>query len=129
MPKKESRSPRTARVGEVIHRQIARLLYEEFKDPRIGLVTIQKVDVSPDLSIAKVFVTVYEDEKIKDTIQILNKAAGFFRSEISHLISLRTIPKLHFVYDASISKGSRMIHILDSISEKAPKKMDGNDND
>lgn len=118
MPK----SVRTARIGDVVHRHIARLLYEEFKDPRIGLVTIQSVDVSPDLSNAKVYVTVYEAEKVEESIKILNKAAGFFRAELSRLMHLRIVPKPHFIYAESVIKASRLVSLLEEISETLPKE-------
>lgn len=109
---KSGGSDRIDRINDVMHRLIARVLHDEFKDPRIGMVTVSNVDVSRDLSHAKVYVTVFEEEKIKETLEILNGAAGFFRGEISHGVHLRSVPKIRFYFDDSVLKGSRIESLL-----------------
>ncbi len=103
---------RIDRINDLIHRSIAKILMEEFKDPRIGMVTIANVEVSRDLAHAKVFVTVYQEEKIKETIDILNGAAGFFRAELRHHIHLRVLPRLRFIFDDSVLRGTRISALL-----------------
>lgn len=116
MPKNVNR---TGRVAEAVHRLLARCIREEFKDPRVGMITITSVDVSPDLKYAKVYVTVLEDEKRAETIEILNQANGFFRSQLAKALpSARVIPKPHFIFDDSILKGNRIQSILEIFIDK-----------
>jgi ribosome-binding factor A len=111
MPKSFSR---TTRVAEVSQRIIARAIREEFKDPRVGLITISSVVISPDLRHAKVYVTILPEEKIEETLKILNAASGFFRSKLAEQLSLRVVPKPHFVYDDSVIRGNRIVALLDA---------------
>ena len=110
MPKNFNRADR---VADVIQRLIARLLQEEFGDPRIGMVTITKVNVSPDLKQAKIYVTVLEEAKAKETIAILNHAAGFFRGHLARDLNLRVTPKPTFIYDETIIRANRINSILE----------------
>ena len=106
---------RMQRISDLIHRTIANLLREEFKDPRIGLVTVMSVDVSRDLSFAKVYVTVLEEEKVQETLKVLNGAAGFFRGHLAKTSHLRLVPKLKFIFDDSVQKGARIDSLLKDI--------------
>jgi len=105
---------RMDRIADLMHRSIAKILREEFKDPRIGWVTIVSVEVSRDLAHAKVYVTVLEEEKVTLTLELLNKASGFFRSHLADLMHLRIVPKPHFIYDESIVRGTRILSLLDN---------------
>lgn len=105
-------TPRMGRVSDVLHRNLATLIRDDFKDPRAGFITISDVEVSRDLSHAKVYVTVFEDDKISDTVEVLNKASGFFRSELSHRVKLRSIPQLKFIYDTSLAEGNKIEALL-----------------
>lgn len=103
---------RMQRIGDLMHRTIATLLREEFKDPRIGWVTVMAVEVSRDLSFAKVYVAVLEEEKVQETIKILNGAAGFFRGRLAKTSHLPLVPKLKFIFDESVKRGARINSIL-----------------
>jgi ribosome-binding factor A len=103
---------RIQRVSDLMHRNIARLLASEFKDPRVGMVTVAGVEVSRDLAHAKVFVTVFEEDKSKETIAILNKATGFFRMSLAQVTDLRIIPKIRFHFDESVAQGARIESLL-----------------
>jgi ribosome-binding factor A len=109
MPKNFSR---TQRVADLIHRILARIIREEFKDPRVGMITLSDVEVTPDLKVAKVYVSVLEEAKVEETIKVLNDAAGFFRSQLASSISLRVIPKPRFIYDDSVVRGNRIDKLL-----------------
>lgn len=109
MPKKVDRMQR---ISDLMHRTIANLLREEFKDPRIGLVTIVSVEVARDLSCAKVYVTVLEEAKVKETLKVLNGAAGFFRGHLSKVCHLKIVPKLRFIFDDSVQRGARIESLL-----------------
>ncbi len=115
--------PRTLQVAELIQREVAGLIRLEIKDPRVGMVTLTEVDVSPDYSHAKVFFTVLgNSEQIAAAVAGLNHASGFLRSELAHRLSLRSIPHLHFVYDESVERGVRLSHLIDEALRPPPVK-------
>ena len=109
MPKEYAR---TERLGEQLQREIAELIRDQLKDPRLGLVTVTAVEVSRDLSHAKVFVSELLDAKRAGTVKSLNSAAGFLRREIGKRLSIRMIPEIHFHYDESIEEGVRMDRLI-----------------
>jgi ribosome-binding factor A len=101
--------PRTRRVGEQIQRELAGLLQEELKDPRLGMISVSGVEVSRDLAHARVYISVLGgEETVSETIKVLNKAAGFLRHQLGKRIRLRVIPQLRFLYDESLAEGARM---------------------
>ncbi|MCL2306845.1 MAG: 30S ribosome-binding factor RbfA [Proteobacteria bacterium] len=107
-------SARHHRIGDQIQRELAELLREQIKDPRIGLVTITAVDVSNDLSHAKVYFTNMGDVSgAENAEQALARTAGFLRSEIAHRLSSFTVPQLHFIYDRSTERGMEMSRLID----------------
>ena len=111
MPKEFSR---TRRVGEQMQRELAQLIQQEIKDPRIGMLTVQAVEVSRDFSHAKVFVSSLDNaEGMQQSLAILTRASGFLRHELGQRIKLRIIPELHFVYDESIERGNRLSSLID----------------
>jgi len=111
MPKEFNR---TQRLGELMQRELATLLQREVKDPRLGMVTVSDINITRDLSYAKVYVTIFaEDDVIEENIKILNQAAGFLRTMLGKRIKVRTIPQLTFVYDKSIIEGNRLSKLID----------------
>lgn len=107
-------SQRAQRVGEQIQRELAELLREHVKDPRVGRVTITAVEASPDLSHAKVFIThLAGSEHADEAVKALQRTAGFLRSELAHRMQLYSVPQLHFVYDDSIESGMRLSQLID----------------
>lgn len=108
---------RTQRIGDQMQRELALLIQREIKDPRLGLVTITGVDVARDLSHAKVYVTVMSQddnaEVVKQNTSILNDAAGFLRMQLGKAMKLRTVPQLHFSYDASIRRGAELSALIE----------------
>jgi ribosome-binding factor A len=111
MPKEYER---TRRVAEQIQRELAVLIQQELKDPRLGMLTISAVQVSKDMSTAKVFITVFDEaQDRKKTLDALQHAAGFLQHELGRLMSLRSIPKLRFVYDESIVRGAELSALID----------------
>ena len=105
---------RSRRVGEQIQRELAELVQRELKDPRLGMVTISAVEVTRDMSVAKVFFTVFGDENHdeKQSLEALNSANGFLRRELGHRMRLRCVPELRFHYDHSIEKGSHLSALI-----------------
>jgi ribosome-binding factor A len=106
-------SYRMRRVNEALREIIAVALAEELKDPRIGFVTLTGVDTAPDLSHAKVFVSVYGKQAEKNsTIEGLQAASPFLQRLIGDELHLKRTPTLEFVYDASIDQGMRIQALL-----------------
>ena len=103
---------RTQRLGEQIKRDLALLIQRELKDPRIGMVTLNFVDLSKDLSYADVNITVLvaddSDEKIIESLTILNEASTFLRIELGRALRIRKVPHLRFHYDDSLKRGARI---------------------
>ncbi len=107
---------RTERVADYLKRELANLLQFELRDPRVGMVSITGIDVSRDLSHARVYCTVLgkdDGEQAKESIDALNKAAGFLRSQVSRDSKLRTVPQLRFFFDSSVGRGAYMEELID----------------
>jgi ribosome-binding factor A len=103
---------RTDRIAQQMQREIAELVRLQINDPRVRLVTITGVEVAGDYSHAKVFFTRL-DGKHEEAQQGLERASGFLRSQLAHSIKLRIMPQLHFVYDASVERGSHLSQLID----------------
>ena len=101
---------RTQRLGEQIQRDLATLIQRELKDPRLGMVTVNFVKLSKDLSYADVNVTVLvaddAPERIAASLAILNKASTFLRTELGRGLKVRKVPNLRFHYDDSLKRGA-----------------------
>jgi ribosome-binding factor A len=116
-------SQRAHRVGDQIQRELADLLKNEVKDPRVGSVTVTGVEVTADLAHATVrFTQLAGREKAKDAVDALTRTAGFLRSELSRRLNLYSVPQLRFAYDDTIESGMRMSQLIDE-AIAADKKM------
>lgn len=115
---------RTDRIGDVMQRELSSIIQQELKDPRVSMVTIAEVKVSKDLAYAKVYVSVMMEEKAKETLEGLNKAAGFLRAELAKRMSIRIIPKLSFVYDDTTIKANRISRLIDDAVSSDKKDND-----
>lgn len=109
---------RTDRIADVIQKEIATIILQEMKDPRIGLHTILEVKVSKDLNYAKIYVSVMQEEQAAQTIETLNKAAGFLRAQLAKRIQMRVMPHLSFVYDDTTIKANRLSKLIDDARAK-----------
>ena len=119
--------PRTRRLGEQIQRELAALIHEELKDPRLGMVSISMVQVSRDLAHAKVHVSVLgNDEQSAESLKVLNHAAGFLRHKLGKILHIRVIPNLRFYHDRSLEEGARLGALINEAiaSDKANKDDD-----
>ena len=104
---------RPQRLGDLIQREVSDLIRLEVRDPRVGMITITSVDVSPDMSHAKIFFTVLEKEKLRETLEGLGRSAGFLRSQLAKRIKMYTTPELRFAYDKSVERGDRLSRLID----------------
>ena len=119
---------RTHRVAEQIQKEVAVLIQREVKDPRLGMITVNSVSVSKDLSYADIYFTTLvgvEDKAnhAKEAEDVLNHAAGFLRGMIGKAIKLRITPQLRFHYDVSVARGQYMTDLI----RKAVKQDDSSD--
>jgi len=120
---------RQRQIAELLHQEISQLIQYRTQDPRLGFVTVTGVDVSPDLSYAKVYVTVLGDEAAaKSSLQGLESAASFFRHELGQSLSLRYVPSLVFKLDTSLERGLQIDSLLDQIkAERGPDEEESDD--
>jgi ribosome-binding factor A len=106
---------RTQRVSQFLHQELARLLQSTVRDPRVQRINLTDVEVSRDLSHAKVFFTLLDDQSEDDRADIgavLRKVSGFLRSELAKQSSMRTVPRLSFRFDESVGRGRDMESLL-----------------
>lgn len=106
------------RIASNMVKEISYILANEVKDKDIKFVTVTDVKLASDLSFAKVYVTVFEKEKINDTMKALEQAKGFIRKKLSERIDIRHTPELSFVFDESIEYGNKIEKIIEQINEK-----------
>ena len=109
MPREFSRSQRMA---EQIRRELSEIVRDELKDPRMGLCSFTAVKLSRDLSHAIVFCSVLDDSHRDETIETLNRASGFIRSQIASRVRARSVPLLKFVNDDSVERGAAMDELI-----------------
>ena len=108
MAVKKSKTPdRSVKVADQIQRDLTELIARELKDPRVGMVTIQAVEVTPDYAHAKVFFSVLIGDKNECEIA-LNQAAGFLRNGLFKRLHIHTVPTLHFLFDRTTEKAADM---------------------
>ena len=112
-------SPRIARLRELFKQETSLILRREMKDPRVGFVSVTDVELSPYLSHARIFVSIYGDADAKaKTMAALTSAAGFVRTELAHRIRLRHIPEVSFRLDESIEHGDRVNRLLRQVARE-----------
>lgn len=105
---------RNRRIADQIQRELSELIRLELRDPRVRMVTLTDVEVAADNSHAKVFFTTFgNDAQIQSCSHGLERAAGFLRSQLASRLSIRTVPSLHFEFDASIDRGMRLSKLID----------------
>ena len=113
---------RPERVGHMMHREIADILENRLRDPRLSsMVSITDVEVTQDLSFARVYISTLETGAERDRLlEALKAAAGFVRHELRPRLGLREVPEVRFVLDESIERGARVDEILRKIERGEP---------
>ncbi|MGB9428663.1 MAG: 30S ribosome-binding factor RbfA [Gammaproteobacteria bacterium] len=115
---------RRNRIAAQLQRELSELILREVKDPRVHLVTVTNVDVSPDLSNAKVQISVLgADGPQPEVVAALNHAAGFLRHHLGRALKLRSIPELRFSYDEVLDRAARLETLI--AKANAPARDDG----
>ncbi len=119
---------RKDRVNEQIRRELAELIRAEVKDPRVGMVSITEVEVTPDYAHARVyFSTLAGEGKIAEVQLGLQKASGFLRRELGRRVRIHTTPQLHFIHDTSLERGADLSKLIDEasrLSDQSENKSD-----
>jgi ribosome-binding factor A len=104
---------RAERLTSQIERELSTILHRKVKDPRIGFLTITRTEVSPDLSFARVYYTVYGDEEdIRETRKALDRAGGYIRHELGQTLGTRLTPELRFEFDTKYLEGMAVIDMI-----------------
>jgi ribosome-binding factor A len=107
--------PRSRRIAEQVQRELSDIIRVELKDPRVGMITLTDVEMTPDNAHAKVFFTVLgQQPRIDEAAAGLQHAAGYLRSQLAQRIKIRIVPQLHFEYDASVERGIRLSQLIDA---------------
>jgi ribosome-binding factor A len=106
---------RKRRIEELIQQEISDLILRDLRDPRLGLVTITDVDLTPDLKLARVYFTAMDEEAELQSLEALQHAAGFLQHGMGARIRLRFTPKLEFRVDSSLQRGLRIEALLNAI--------------
>ncbi|HKS97507.1 MAG TPA: 30S ribosome-binding factor RbfA [Terriglobia bacterium] len=110
---------RQERLADQIRTEVASILTEELKDPRIGFATVTRVELTADLGHARVFVSVLGDEEARrNTLAGLESAAGFLRREITHRLRLRRAPEVVFVLDRGPEDAARIEGLLEKLKHE-----------
>lgn len=109
---------RHERANEIIKNEVGQMLQRDVKDPRIGLVSITDVEVSNDYSHVKIFVSVLGDQSVRDeTMAGLESCKGFIRAELGKRVRMRCTPQVHFLWDDSMERGSRIMELLNEVKK------------
>ena len=110
---------RQDQLGRVIAQELSDLMRLRVKDPRIGFASITGVNVSRDLSLARVYISVMgSPDEQRETMRVLRHAAGFLRHELAQRLTVRHVPEITFTLDESIARGARMLDLLNQISHE-----------
>ena len=116
---------RSDRVAEQVRRDLAELIRTELKDPRVGMISLTDVELTPDYAHAKVYFTTLNTEHLDEIERGLKRAAGFLRHELGRRIHIHTLPELHFIYDSSIERGTSLSQLIDqanALSDQTPEE-------
>lgn len=113
-------APRGVRVAEQVHQELAEMIRAEIKDPRVGMVTVTGVELTPDYAYATVHYTVLpsDPDTLVTTQAGLERAAGFMRSQLGRRVRIHTTPELRFVHDRSVEYGVEMSRLIDQANAR-----------
>ena len=118
---------RSDRMAEQLRRELAEIIQDEIKDPRVGFLSFTEVRMSRDLSHAVVYCSVLDSEQLHESIDVLNRAAGFIRKSIGRRIRARIVPTLKFVADESVIRGAAMDELISEAIESDKKNSSDED--
>jgi len=109
---------RSQRVSDLIREEIADIIMNKIKDPRLGFITVTGVKITEDLKIATIYISILKEEEKETAMEILNSAKGFIRTELSRRVRMKFIPALTFRIDESLEYGTRIEKLLKEIKKE-----------
>ncbi|MBU4320160.1 MAG: 30S ribosome-binding factor RbfA [Thermodesulfovibrionales bacterium] len=109
---------RSQRVSDLIREEIADIIMNKVKDPRLGFVTVTGAKITEDLKIATVYISIFKEEEKETTLEMLNSAKGFIRAELAKRVRMKFIPSLTFRIDESLEYGVRIEKLLREIKKE-----------
>jgi ribosome-binding factor A len=109
---------RSQRVGHLLRKEVSDIIMNRVKDPRLGFLTVTDVEVTEDLKLARVYVSVLKDEDKETTFEILNSAKSFVRSELGRRLRMKSIPAVEFRLDTTVQYGARIEKLLKQIRDR-----------
>jgi ribosome-binding factor A len=115
--------PRSLRIAGQVQRELSDIIRLELKDPRVGMITLTDVEVTPDGAHARVYFTLLgESSRIDEAAIGLQHAAGYLRSQLAKRLKVRIVPHLQFKYDPSVERGARLSQLIDAAVAEDSKK-------
>ncbi len=123
---------RTDRVADALQKELAIIIRNEVRDPRIGMVSVNAVEVSRDLSYAKVYVTFVDNPKNcepSERVAVLNKVSGFLRTALGREVQMRIIPQIKFVFDETVYKAQEISDLIAQALKSDEEKRKSTDED
>lgn len=119
---------RRRKLASLLQEEVSTIIQRELKDPRLGFASVTRVEVSPDASFARVYVSVFgSDEEQAATMEALEHASGYIRRLLTPRLSLRTIPRLRFILDHSMEHAEEIARVLAEL-DIPPESEDGSEN-
>jgi ribosome-binding factor A len=109
---------RSQRVSDLIREEIADIIMNKVKDPRLGFVTVTGAKITEDLKIATIYLSILKEEEKEKTLEMLNSAKGFIRAELAKRLKMKFIPSLTFRIDESLEYGVRIEKLLREIKKE-----------
>ncbi|MBI1811253.1 MAG: 30S ribosome-binding factor RbfA [Nitrospirae bacterium] len=109
---------RSQRVSDLIREEIADIIMNKVKDPRLGFVTVTGAKITEDLKIATIYLSILKEEEKETTLEMLNSAKGFIRAELAKRLKMKFIPSLIFRIDESLEYGVRIEKLLREIKKE-----------
>ena len=114
---------RIDRVNQLIKEEIAKIIQLELKDPRLSMASVTRVQTSPDLKKADVYVSVYgNEEEMKRTLEALRHATGFLRRELGEKIEMKYVPEIVIRHDRSLQQGDKVLQIIGELEEESEEE-------
>ncbi len=115
-------SVRQKKVASLIRETLGEIFLEKIRNPELGLITITNVDITADLKIAKIYISVYPKDKREDALNKIEETKGMIRMELAHKINLRTTPELIFFIDDTYDYIEKIDKIFENIKNDNQKK-------
>lgn len=118
---------RSDRVCEQIRRDLADIIRSELKDPRIGMISLTSVELTPDYAHAKIYFTTLDTSHLPEIQVGLRRASGFMRRELGRRVRIHTLPELHFIHDDSLERGASLSKLIDEAAALSRSTDEGED--